>query len=56
MNKESKLKDQMVDRVREVLNNAHNIDDICITIRAARGEAAEIRYNIAEFIIPEEVD
>ena len=44
----------IVDRVQQILNNAKNIDDISINIKAARGEVTIINYGVKEFLIPED--
>ena len=55
-NGERERKFAIVERVQQILDNARNIDDVYITVKAARGEATEIRYNVSEFIIPEKHD
>ena len=51
---EFELKKAIVDRIQQILDNAKNIDDISINVKAARGEVTIISYSVKEFIIPEE--
>ena len=44
--------DSIVNKLKSVLDNTDYIDYATITIKIARGEISEIRYNINEFITP----
>lgn len=45
--------DAIVNKLKSVLDNTDYIDYATITIKVARGEVTEIRYNINEFITPD---
>ncbi len=45
--------DSVVNKLKSVLDNTDYIDYATITIKIARGEVTEIRYNINEFITPD---
>ena len=55
-NGELERKKAIVDRIRQILNNAKNIDDISISVKAPRGEVITIDYDVREFIFPEDHD
>ena len=44
--------DSVVNKLKSILDNTDYIDYATITIKIARGEVTEIRYNINEFITP----
>lgn len=44
----------IVKKVESILNNTSFVDYATITISIARGEVTDIRYNIKEYIVPEE--
>ena len=44
--------DSVVNKLKSILDNTDYIDYATITIKIARGEVSEIRYNINEFITP----
>lgn len=44
--------DSVVNKLKSILDNTDYIDYATITIKIARGEISEIRYNINEFITP----
>lgn len=44
----------IVKKVESILKNASFVDCASIIISIARGEVTEIRYNIKEFITPED--
>lgn len=45
--------DSVVNKLKSILDNTDYIDYATITIKIARGEVSEIRYNINEFITPD---
>lgn len=45
----------IVKKVESILNNTSFVDCATITISIARGEVTDIRYNIKEYIVPDEV-
>jgi hypothetical protein len=48
--------DSVVNKLKSVLDNTDYIDYATITIKIARGEVSEIRYNINEFITPDNAE
>lgn len=48
--------DSVVNKLKSVLDNTDYINDATITIKIARGEVSEIRYNINEFITPDNAE
>ena len=48
--------DSIVNKLKSVLDNTDYIDYATITIKIARGEVSEIRYNINEFITPDNTE
>lgn len=55
-NGELERKKAIVDRIQQILDNAKNIDDISISVKAARGEVTIINYGVREFIFQEDHD
>ena len=52
----NRSKDAIVNKLKSVLDNTDYIDYATITIKIARGEVSEIRYNINEFITPDNAE
>ena len=48
--------DSVVNKLKSILDNTDYIDYATITIKIARGEVTEIRYNINEFIAPDNAE
>ena len=55
-NKADNLNDAIVEKIQSILNNIEYADNMYITIENNRGEVPTIRYNIKEFIIPQEAE
>lgn len=53
-NGEQERKKAIVDRIQQILDNAKNIDDLTIRVEAPRDELTVVRYNVVEFIVPED--
>lgn len=54
--KADNLNDAIVEKVKSILDNTDFIDSMYITIDGNRGEIPTIRYNIKEFITPQEAE
>ncbi len=52
--KAKNLNEAITKKVASILSNTTFIDDFDIRIKGAKGEVTTIRYNIQEFITPEE--
>ena len=53
-NGELERKKAIVDRIQQILDNAKNIDDLKIHVNAPRDELTVVKYNVVEFIVPED--
>ena len=53
-NREKEQKKAIVNRIRQVLDNAKYIDELSIHVSAERGEAPTIGYSVTEFISVED--
>ena len=54
MSRNKERDEAIVKKVESILKNASFVDCASIIISIARGEVTEIRYNIKEFITPED--
>ena len=53
-NGEKEQKKAIVNRIRQILDNAKYIDELSIHVSAERGEAPTIGYSVTEFISVED--
>ena len=53
-NGELERKKAIVDRIQQILDTAKNIDDLTIHVNAPRDELTTIKYNVSEFVVPED--
>ena len=52
--KDRNMNEAITKKVASILNNTTFVDEFDIRLKGARGEVTVIRYNIQEFITPEE--